>query len=66
MFKTARVTFQTTGCEPQTSTLRVFVHPDWSEEDRVLDLFTEDSIHCALDDEHGWGDVRRIVSVEWL
>jgi hypothetical protein len=55
-FRTFRVTFQASGAEPQTATLRVFMHPEG--------LQVEDAIHLALDDEFGWGDIRRLVSYE--
>lgn len=57
MLRTARITFQSTGFEPQSTTLRVCPLPG----QRV-----DDAIHAALDDEFGAGDDRRIVSFEFV
>ncbi len=57
MFRTARITFQSSGFEPQTTTLRVCLLPGH----RV-----DDAIHAALDAQFGAGDDRRIVSFEFV
>ena len=57
MLRTARITFQSTGFEPQSTTLRVCPLPG----QRV-----DDGIHAALADEFGAGDDRRIVSFEFV
>lgn len=57
MFRTARITFQSSGFEPQTTTLRVLLLPGH----RV-----DDAIHAALDAEFGAGDQRRLVSFEFV
>ena len=57
MLRTARITFQSSGFEPQTTTLRVCLLPGH----RV-----DDAIHAALDAQFGAGDDRRLVSFEFV